>query len=145
PVMGRREHGMGLLKAAAKTVKNLPAVRTAAASVFGLPDLVRVATTTENRTEHSPLASRPKEPGEVLRAISEDGKMLAIVCDIGCADGTVRRWDIPKATNAKKDPQAANPFELPPVVDVPALDVAVWALGRQHGPVTRLALSANGE
>jgi WD40 repeat protein len=233
--IGRRERGLQLLETAARTGTNLHALRTAAAAVFGLADLVKV-TTPENRADASAAPGLPRQPGETCRALSNDGALLAIARDIdglqgaidlidapsgklrltilrkdfpwlpiaepgmlrfspdnkllaiggaatsrhilllnptngavhaylfhgsdplscawhpagrlfaaGCADGTIRIWDVGAAVSPKQNASAGNQFDLPPALDVPALDVPLHVLEGQRGPVEHLAFCPRGK
>jgi serine/threonine protein kinase/WD40 repeat protein len=232
--MGRRERGLELLETAAKTGTNLPALRTAAAAVFGLADLVKVAPP-ENSNGRSPLSSIPKQPGEECRSLSNDGAVLAIARSIdglngaidlidsnsgkpklcitrkdfpwvpiaeagllrfspddrylavggaatsrhvlllnttngavraylfhgsdplscawhpggrlfatGCADGTIRIWDLSAAASPKQNATTGNQFDLPPALDVPALDTPLYVFQGQRGPVEHLVFGTRG-
>ncbi|HXJ58823.1 MAG TPA: serine/threonine-protein kinase [Verrucomicrobiae bacterium] len=62
----------------------------------------------------------------------------------GCADGTVRVWDTSDAANPMIDAQERNQFDLPPVLDAPALDTPVQIVKGHRGPVLHLAFSPQG-
>jgi serine/threonine protein kinase/WD40 repeat protein len=233
-LMGRREQALDQLAAAAKVGTNLPAMRTAAASFFGLADLVKVGAA-EPTAERPPSSSVPTRSGEVWRAFANDGGIVAVARDLdglngaidlidansgqlklsvarkdfpwvpiaepgmlrfspdnqilavggaatsqhvlllntsngavraylfhgsdplscawhpggrlfatGAADGTIRIWDITAAVSSKQNAMAGNEFDLPPDLDVPALDAPLHVLQNQHGPVEHLAFGANG-
>src|SRR5262249_13628556 len=63
----------------------------------------------------------------------------------GCADGNIRVWDLAAATTPKHNTPVTNQFDLPPALDVPALDVPLYLLQGQRGPVEHLTFSQNGK
>ncbi len=231
--LGRRERGMDLLNTAAATVKNRAALRTAAAVVFGMLDLVRLPAPDDLPAEPARTAV-PAAADETCRALSHDGSVLALGRDLdgvngavdlfdsatgkrsatvtrqefpwvpiaqtgmlrfspddklvavggaatsrqillfqvpdgalrayifqgtdplscawhpggrlfatGCADGTVRIWDIAAATPARLRGSGES-YDLPPSLDIPALDVPVHILRGYRGPVVQLAFSQDG-
>ncbi|PWT80292.1 MAG: hypothetical protein C5B44_05495 [Acidobacteria bacterium] len=233
--MGRRERGLRLLETAARTGTNLVALRTAAATVLGLADLVKESAP-ESGLGGSPQSHIPKQSGEQCRSVSNDGALLAIARDVdglngtidlfhadsgklqltiarkdfpwipiaepgmlrfgpdnqllavggaatsrhvllinttngvvhaymfhgsdplscawhpggrlfatGCADGTIRIWDISAAVSPKKNASTGNQFDLPPALDVPALDIPVYVLQGQRGPVEHLVYGPRGQ
>ena len=68
------------------------------------------------------------------------GRLLAI----GCADGTVRIWDTAAAVSASKNPRPGSQFDLPPLLDVPALDQPLQILRGHRGAVRQAAFSTGG-
>jgi serine/threonine protein kinase/WD40 repeat protein len=232
---GRRDKGQRQLKTAARLATDLPRLRTAAASVLGLADLVK-APPSASSVEASPVMSHVSaEPGEVCRAVSGDGTLLAVARDLdglngaidlidpamakprltitrkdfpwvpiaepgllrfspdhnwlavggaatshhvlffhptnavlgaylflgseplscawhpagrlfatGSADGTIRIWDLAAAVSAKATAPAGSQFDLPPALDVPAMDHPLYVLQGQRDGVQQLAFSSAG-
>jgi serine/threonine protein kinase len=232
---GRKERGMRLIESAAGNAADRAALRTAAAAVFALPDLVRIL---PGKTNAPTAAAAPALPGtnETCRAASHNGlwtavardvdglngavdliqtatganlstierkpfpwvpvpeagllrfspddKLLAIggaatsrhvlLCKVpdgtlnsylfhgsdplccawhsggrliavGCADGTVRIWDIEAAVNRMKNLVSSNQFDLPPALDVPAQDTPRQILHGHRGAIRHLAFAPSGE
>ncbi len=89
---GRRNRGMSFLQTAAATVQDHPRLRTAAARVFGIPDLVQVAS-----HRHSAGAAvfpgPPLVPRETARVLSHDGATIAIASDKDGLSGEVELFN----------------------------------------------------
>jgi serine/threonine protein kinase len=68
------------------------------------------------------------------------GRLIAI----GCADGTIRIWDISAAANPSDKPRPGNQFDVPPALTAPAQDQPVHILEGHRGPVQHLAFSSGG-
>jgi hypothetical protein len=85
---GRRERGRALLEIAAGTVTDHVALRTAAASVLGMADLVRIPI--PQAVPPPILAPRVMvATNETCRAISSDGSLVAIARDLDGLNGVV--------------------------------------------------------
>jgi serine/threonine protein kinase/WD40 repeat protein len=229
----RRKRGMQLVETAAATVTNHADLRTAAALVMGMWDLVPASST--DRVEHAAGPNLPLLTNESCRALSFDGSLLAVARDVdglngavdlfdsatgelrvtiqrrqfpwvpiaepsllrfspdnsrvaiggsatsrhlllcsvadgslqaylfhgsdalscvwhpagrvfvtGCADGTLRVWDTAAAANPMMDADARSQFDLPPALDVPALEAPVQIVKGHRGPVLHLAFAPQG-
>lgn len=68
------------------------------------------------------------------------GRLLAV----GCADGTIRVWDIETAVNWSTNLAPGNKFDLPPALDVPAQDKPIATLHGHGGAVKQLVFSSAG-
>jgi serine/threonine protein kinase len=86
--LGRRERGMRLLDTAVKTTTNRTALRSAAASVLGMADLVRVPVPPEVPKAPS-AAAVPPMAGESCRITSGDGALVAVARDLDGLNGAV--------------------------------------------------------
>src|SRR5262249_6949854 len=69
------------------------------------------------------------------------GRLIAV----GCADGSIRVWDITAARSPHQKASTANEYDVPPILDVPAVDVPLRVLQGQRGPVTHLAFDTGGK
>jgi serine/threonine protein kinase len=68
------------------------------------------------------------------------GRLMAT----GGADGAVRIWDIGEAVAHAANSARGNQFDLPPALDVPALDIPLTLLRGHRGPVRKLAFDPAG-
>lgn len=68
------------------------------------------------------------------------GRLLVV----GCADGTARIWDTTAAVSVSKNPRPGSQFDLPPLLDVPALDQPLQILRGHRGSVRQAIFSADG-
>ena len=62
----------------------------------------------------------------------------------GCADSTVRVWDTAAAVRPGQSSLSTNQFDLPPRLDIPALDTPLHMLRGHRGPVQHLVFSTEG-
>ncbi len=87
---GRRERGLGYWALAAEHATNQADLRSAAALVLGLPELI-VQKPSAIRTPHPAVlpggTARPKLPDETTRTASADGRWLAIARNKNGTDG----------------------------------------------------------
>jgi serine/threonine protein kinase/WD40 repeat protein len=83
---GRTARGLQLLEAATVT-RDRAALRSAAAAVLGMSDLVRTAS--HSPPKPPPNTQIPARPGETCRAASHDGKRLTIALDLDGLNGAV--------------------------------------------------------
>ena len=84
---GRTAHGLQLLETAAAVKLDPAALRSAAAAVLGMSDLVPVVSS--NRPTKAPGPQIPARPGETCRATSHDGNRLALALDLDGLNGAV--------------------------------------------------------
>lgn len=89
---GQRERGLALLGLAARTATNRPAMRTAAAAVFGMPEIFRVSPATKAAT--SPSRDIPKVERESCRVMSVNGSVAAVARDVDGLNGAVDLIDV---------------------------------------------------
>jgi class 3 adenylate cyclase len=89
---GRRERGMHYLAMAAGEVTNQPALRTASARVFGMPDLVKVPFSRPAAKPAAP-STVPTLPREACRMLSHDGATLAVARDLDGLNGAIDLFD----------------------------------------------------
>jgi serine/threonine protein kinase/WD40 repeat protein len=231
---GRRKKGLKLLDDAAAYTKDRAQLRTAAAKVLGLSDLISVSPS-KTAVVTGRTVQLAKQPDERCRAVSADGVLVAVARNLdglngavdlfdastsrlnltlsrtnfpwmpvgqpgmlqfsqdhhwlavggaetsrhvlvfdtavgtlraylyhgsdpiscawhpdarwiatGSVDGSVRLWDIAAAVSPAKSTQPGNQFDLPPLLDIPALDVPLFVLPGQRGPTVHLAFGGNG-
>jgi serine/threonine protein kinase/WD40 repeat protein len=88
----RIRRGLNLLEIAAKTSTNLAALRSAAGSVLAMADLTKSSLPAAPLSQ-IPSARVPPQTGEVLRAFSEDGTLLAIARDIDGRNGAIDLYE----------------------------------------------------
>ncbi len=70
------------------------------------------------------------------------GRLLAV----GCRDGSIRIWDTQAAVSPARNAFSSNQFDLPPALDVPAQDKALYVLrGARPGPIQHLTFSSSGD
>ena len=84
---GRRLQGMSLLAAAADTVTNAAELRTAAAAVLGMADLIPVAP--EQEVAAGTPSAVPVQPHELMRIGSHDGTLIAVARDLDGLNGAI--------------------------------------------------------
>ena len=129
--------------------KQFPWVPIAEAGLFGFsPDNKLLAIGGPATSRHVLVCNVPNPTVSTYLFHSSDplccawhpgGRVIAT----GCADGTVRIWDTSLArTSTNSFP--GNQFDLPPALDVPALDVPEQTLRVHRGPIRYLAFSTDG-
>ena len=85
---GRKTRGINLLEIAAKTETNVAALRTAAATVFGMADLTPIPAE-KNTAEAGIAPAIPRQPHELTRTASGDGALVAIARDLDGLNGAI--------------------------------------------------------
>lgn len=89
---GRKVRGMNLLDAAVRRVTDAGALRTAAAAVLGMSDLVPLPA--EKTGPQAGVAPNiPKQPNELFRTQSHDGTRVAVARDLDGLNGTIDLFD----------------------------------------------------
>ncbi len=87
---GRRERGLASLAEASLAVSDPLALRSTAASIFGMADLIAQPASTKPGRIEPPLSSRfPASDKETTRALSPDGRTIAIARDVDGLSGAV--------------------------------------------------------